>query len=95
MPSAKPQRQGGRQNRHAAVRQKNRRRTQRLERQQGPHLGQRMEQQCELLSRPTHRKFERYAMPRESANVPQIPGRAGEVWLPESGTEHISVIRIS
>lgn len=38
-------------------------------------------------------KFERYPMPRESANVRQILGRAGEVWLPESGTEHISVIR--
>ena len=38
-------------------------------------------------------KFERYAMPRDSANVRQILGRAGEVWLPESGTEHISVIR--
>ncbi|MGC1173439.1 virginiamycin B lyase family protein [Polaromonas sp.] len=38
-------------------------------------------------------KFERYPMPRESTNVRQILGRAGEVWLPESGTEHISVIR--
>jgi streptogramin lyase len=25
--------------------------------------------------------------------VRQILGRHGEVWLPESGTEHISVIR--
>ena len=32
-------------------------------------------------------------MPRDSANVRQILGRAGEVWLPESGTEHITVIR--
>jgi virginiamycin B lyase len=38
-------------------------------------------------------KFERFAFPRESANVRQIHGRAGEVWLPESGTDHISVIR--
>jgi virginiamycin B lyase len=38
-------------------------------------------------------KFERYAMPRENANVRQILGRPGEVWLPESGTEHITVIR--
>ncbi|MEO8022923.1 lyase [Polaromonas sp.] len=38
-------------------------------------------------------KFERYPMPRESANVRQILGRAGEVWLSESGAEHISVIR--
>lgn len=38
-------------------------------------------------------KFERYGFPRDSANVRQIHGRAGEVWLPESGTEHITVIR--
>jgi len=38
-------------------------------------------------------KFERHALPRESANVRQILGRKGEVWLPESGTEHITVIR--
>ena len=42
---------------------------------------------------PRTEKFERHAMPRENANVRQILGRAGEVWLPESGTEHISVIR--
>ena len=38
-------------------------------------------------------KFERFAFPREGAGVRQILGRPGEVWLPESGTEHISVIR--
>ena len=38
-------------------------------------------------------KFERHALPRESTNIRQILGRPGEVWLPESGTEHISVIR--
>jgi len=32
-------------------------------------------------------------MPRKSANIRQILGRPGEVWLPESGTEHISVIK--
>jgi virginiamycin B lyase len=37
--------------------------------------------------------FERFGFPREATNVRQILGRAGEVWLPESGTEHISVIR--
>ena len=37
--------------------------------------------------------FERFGFPREAANVRQILGRTGEVWLPESGTEHISVIR--
>ncbi len=42
---------------------------------------------------PRTEKFERYALPRENASVRQIHGRAGEVWLPESGTEHISVIR--
>ncbi len=42
---------------------------------------------------PRTEKFERYALPRESANVRQILGRRGEVWLPESGSEHISVIR--
>ena len=38
-------------------------------------------------------KFERFPMARESANVRQILGRKGEVWLPESGTEHLTVIR--
>ncbi|MDO8285837.1 MAG: lyase [Rhodoferax sp.] len=38
-------------------------------------------------------KFERYPLPRDSANVRQILGRRGEVWLPESGTEHVTVIR--
>jgi virginiamycin B lyase len=42
---------------------------------------------------PGSEKFERHALPRESANVRQILGRKGEVWLPESGTEHITVIR--
>jgi virginiamycin B lyase len=38
-------------------------------------------------------QFERFALPREAASVRQILGRPGEVWLPESGTEHLSVIR--
>jgi virginiamycin B lyase len=42
---------------------------------------------------PRTEKFERHALPRDSANVRQILGRKGEVWLPESGTEHITVIR--
>ena len=42
---------------------------------------------------PRSERFERYAFPRDRANVRQILGRPGEVWLPESGTEHISVIR--
>ena len=42
---------------------------------------------------PEGEKFERFAFPRAGANIRQILGRPGEVWLPESGTEHISVIR--
>ena len=42
---------------------------------------------------PQRETFETFAFPREAAQVRQILGRAGEVWLPESGTEHISVIR--
>ncbi|HSW17323.1 MAG TPA: lyase [Ramlibacter sp.] len=38
-------------------------------------------------------KFERFPLARESANPRQILGRKGEVWLGESGTEHITVIR--
>jgi len=42
---------------------------------------------------PRSEKFERYGFERDGANVRQILGRKGEVWLPESGTEHITVIR--
>ena len=42
---------------------------------------------------PASEGFERFGFPRESTNIRQILGRPGEVWLPESGTEHISVIR--
>lgn len=42
---------------------------------------------------PGSERFERFGFPREAASVRQIHGRAGEVWLPESGTEHISVIQ--
>ena len=42
---------------------------------------------------PATERFERFVMPRPGAAVRQILGRPGEVWLPESGTEHISVIR--
>ena len=38
-------------------------------------------------------KFEHFGFPRAGTNIRQILGRKGEVWLPESGTEHISVIR--
>jgi virginiamycin B lyase len=42
---------------------------------------------------PATEKFERFGFPRPGTNIRQILGRRGEVWLPESGTEHISVIR--
>ena len=42
---------------------------------------------------PDSEEFERFALPRAAAGVRQILGRPGEIWLPESGTEHITVIR--
>lgn len=42
---------------------------------------------------PRREAFESWRHPREAANVRQILGRRGEVWLPESGTEHIAMIR--
>ena len=48
---------------------------------------------CIFMFDPGTERFERYAFPREAINVRQILGRPGEVWLPESGTEHITVIR--
>jgi virginiamycin B lyase len=42
---------------------------------------------------PASEKFERFGFAREAASIRQILGRPGEVWLPESGTEFISVIR--
>ena len=42
---------------------------------------------------PTTEAFESWRFAREAAAVRQILGRPGEVWFPESGTEHISVIR--
>lgn len=42
---------------------------------------------------PRTERFEQHPLERDGANVRQILGRPGEVWLPESGTEHISVIR--
>ena len=42
---------------------------------------------------PARQAFDSVAFPRGSVAVRQILGRHGEVWLPESGTEHISVIR--
>ncbi len=42
---------------------------------------------------PATEKFTRFEFPRKPTHIRQILGRPGEVWLPESGTEHISVIR--
>jgi virginiamycin B lyase len=42
---------------------------------------------------PAAETFERFGFPREAVGIRQIHGRRGEVWLPESGTDQISVIR--
>ncbi|MFO1218569.1 MAG: lyase [Burkholderiaceae bacterium] len=42
---------------------------------------------------PATETFESWTHPREAAGVRQILGRPGEVWLPESGTEHITLMR--
>ena len=42
---------------------------------------------------PRNETFKPYPMARDSTSIRQILGRPGEVWLPESGTEHITVIR--
>ena len=42
---------------------------------------------------PASETFSRFALAHEGAGVRQILGRPGEVWLAESGTEHITVIR--
>jgi virginiamycin B lyase len=42
---------------------------------------------------PAAERFDAFVLPRSGASVRQIHGRRGEVWLPESGTEHITVIR--
>jgi virginiamycin B lyase len=42
---------------------------------------------------PVTEKFDVIPLPRPGAAVRQILGRRGEIWLPESGTDHITVIR--
>ena len=42
---------------------------------------------------PVLERFDSLTMPRAGATIRQILGRPGEVWLPESGNEYISVIR--
>ena len=42
---------------------------------------------------PRTEKFETFKIPRRGAQVRQILGRKGEVWTPESGTDHLTVYR--
>ncbi|MCC7457644.1 MAG: hypothetical protein IT390_11780 [Nitrospira sp.] len=42
---------------------------------------------------PRTEHFDSWVHPRDAAQVRQILGRPGEVWLPESGTEHIALMR--
>lgn len=42
---------------------------------------------------PLTEKFEPFDLGRSSTAIRQILGRPGEVWLPESGTEQVTVIR--
>lgn len=42
---------------------------------------------------PTAEAFTQHALPSPNANVRQILGRPGEVWLPESGLDRIAVLR--
>lgn len=42
---------------------------------------------------PRSERFTRYPIPRDGSRIRQILGRRGEVWLPESGTEHVTLIR--
>jgi virginiamycin B lyase len=38
---------------------------------------------------PRTERFETFALPRPHANVRQMMGRPGEIWLSESGTDHL------
>ena len=42
---------------------------------------------------PVSERFDGIKLPRIGPSIRQILGRPGEVWLPESGTEHITVIK--
>jgi virginiamycin B lyase len=42
---------------------------------------------------PKTETFESFQIPRAGAKVRQILGRKGEVWTPESGTDHLTVYR--
>ncbi|MCK9987592.1 MAG: virginiamycin B lyase [Azoarcus sp.] len=42
---------------------------------------------------PANERFESFPSPESNAAVRQILGRKGEVWAPESGTDHLTVYR--
>jgi virginiamycin B lyase len=42
---------------------------------------------------PAAERFTSFPLPHPGASVRQIHGRPGEVWLPESGTDYVTVIR--
>ena len=42
---------------------------------------------------PATERFDVFPSPRSGANVRQLLGRPGEVWAPESGTDHLVVYR--
>ena len=42
---------------------------------------------------PTTEVFETFTSPRRGARVRQLLGRPGEVWVPESGTDHLVLIQ--
>jgi virginiamycin B lyase len=42
---------------------------------------------------PETETFEAFPSDRRGANVRQILGRPGEVWIPDSGTDHVTVIK--
>ena len=42
---------------------------------------------------PQTEMFRRFSLPGEPGEVRQMLGREGEVWAPESATDHLVVIR--
>ena len=42
---------------------------------------------------PVRERFESFRSPRRGASVRQLNGRKGEVWAPESATDHLVVLR--
>jgi virginiamycin B lyase len=42
---------------------------------------------------PRAERFEVFPLPRPHANIREMMGRPGEVWLSESGTDHLLLYR--